>query len=88
MAPPRFAWLQCGGRAIGRRALGLILIFVTAVIWVAASFLSSALVSSKPTASALHAPPFLLTYLATSVFTLFLPLVHGKRFIVKLLARR
>lgn len=88
MAPPCFARLTCGGRPIGARALGLILIFVTAVIWVAASFLSSALVSSRPGASPLHAPPLLLTYLATSVFTLFLPLVHARRLVVRLLQQR
>jgi len=85
---PTFAWLQCGGRHLGHRALGLILIFVTAVIWVAASFLSSLLVSTKPGASPLHAPPFLLTYLATSVFTVFLPLVHGKRLVMRIVERR
>lgn len=89
MAPPLPAWLtSCGGRPLGQRALGLVLIFATAVIWVAASFISAALVSTRPGASPVHAPPLLLTYLATSVFTLFLPLVHGRRFVARLLARR
>jgi hypothetical protein len=85
-----FAWLACccGGRPLGQRALGLVLIFVTAVIWVAASFLSSLLVSDDPASQQLHTPPFLLTYLATSVFTTFLPLVHGKRWLLRLLERR
>ena len=89
---PQVAWLTCccpGARPLGQRALGLVLIFVTAVIWVAASFLSSMLVTTRPgAAGALHAPPFLLTYLATSVFTVFLPLVHGKRWAARCLARR
>lgn len=89
---PHVAWLAfcCpGARPLGRRALGLVLIFATAVIWVAASFLSSYLVTSRPgAAGALHAPPFLLTYLATSVFTLFLPLVHGRRWAARCAERR
>lgn len=86
--PGPLPWLTCGGRPLGQRALGLVLIFVTAVIWVAASFLSSALVSAAPGASALHAPPLLLTYLATSVFTAFLPMVHARRWLERRLAQR
>lgn len=87
-----FSWLACcrsGAKPLGRRALGLILIFVTAIIWVAASFLSSLLVSSKPGGSqSMHVPPLLLTYLATSVFTFFLPIVHVKKWTLKWLEAR
>ncbi|KAI8466023.1 MAG: hypothetical protein J3K34DRAFT_524869 [Monoraphidium minutum] len=90
--PPHAAWLTCcwpRARPLGARTLGLVLIFVTAVIWVAASFLSSMLVTARPGAQgALHAPPFLLTYLATSVFTFFLPIVHGRRWLVRRLEAR
>ncbi len=61
---------------------GLTLIFVTAVIWVAASFISEALVSNKADEQhAWHVPPFVLTYLATSLFMLFLPMVYMKRWV-------
>lgn len=48
-------------------------------IWVVSSFISQSLVSDS--ADGTHkpkVPPFLLTYMATSLFTLYLPLVHGR----------
>ncbi len=63
------------GQATRGRALGLALIFITALIWVAASFISQALVGADG-GSPYNVSPFLLTYLSTSVFTLFLPLVQ------------
>lgn len=57
------------------RALGLTLIFLTAFIWVAASFVSQLLVDTE---GGFDVSPFLLTYLSTSIFTIFLPLVQLK----------
>eukprot|EP00775_Hariotina_reticulata_P009993 gene9993-10148_t len=56
------------------RALGLVLIFLTAFIWVAASFISQLLVTTEEGRPNYHVSPFLLTYLSTSIFTIFLPL--------------
>lgn len=64
--------------ALSGRALGLILIFLTAVIWVAASFISQLLVTSGDGRPSYNVSPFLLTYLSTSIFTVFLPLVQLK----------
>jgi hypothetical protein len=74
-------WLSkvpCGIQAFTKRGLGLFLIFITAIIWVVASFLSELLVTTKPGEKSLHVPPLLLTYLATSVFTFFLPIAYGR----------
>jgi len=61
-----------------RRLTGLSLIFATAIIWVVSSFISQYLV--QPGADHKQAvPPFLLTYLATSLFTLYLPFVYGRQ---------
>jgi drug/metabolite transporter (DMT)-like permease len=60
------------------RALGLVLIFLTAFIWVAASFISQLLVTHEEGRPNYHVSPFLLTYLSTSIFTIFLPLVQLK----------
>lgn len=67
------------------RALGLALIFLTAGIWVASSFVSELLVSAKArdqgddAKQKRHVPPLVLTYLATSLFSVFLPLVRARR---------
>lgn len=63
---------------LSKRALGLLLIFLTAIIWVAASFISQLLVSHEEGRRDFNVSPFLLTYLSTSVFTIFLPLVQLK----------
>ena len=61
--------------APNRHALGLGFIFAVAFIWIITSFITGSLVTSTDThAAAIH--PFLLTYLATSLFTLYLPLIH------------
>ncbi len=44
-------------------------------IWIGGSFVAQFLMSD----SGSDMPPFLLTYLATSLFTLYLPLVHGSQ---------
>ncbi len=68
-----------------KKALGLCLIFATAGIWIVTSFISGSLVSSTDShAAAVH--PFLLTYLATSLFTLYLPLIHLTAWVKELLA--
>jgi hypothetical protein len=45
---------------------------------VAASFVSQLLVTNEEGRTNFNVPPFLLTYLSTSVFTVFLPLVQLK----------
>jgi hypothetical protein len=45
---------------------------------VAASFVSQLLVTNEEGRTNFNVPPFLLTYLSTSVFTIFLPLVQLK----------
>jgi hypothetical protein len=45
---------------------------------VAASFVSQLLVTNEEGHTNFNVPPFLLTYLSTSVFTVFLPLVQLK----------
>eukprot|EP00878_Enallax_costatus_P018344 GHUV01019307.1.p1 GENE.GHUV01019307.1~~GHUV01019307.1.p1 ORF type:complete len:374 (+),score=111.21 GHUV01019307.1:178-1299(+) len=71
---------QSGKKAFGltSRALGLVLIFLTAIIWVAASFVSQLLVNTEEGKPSFNISPFLVTYLSTSVFTIFLPLVQLK----------
>lgn len=60
---------------LSRRSLGLVLIFATAGIWIVTSIVSASLVTPGSSGTAaVH--PFLLTYLATSLFTLYLPLLH------------
>eukprot|EP00879_Flechtneria_rotunda_P025434 GHRR01027030.1.p1 GENE.GHRR01027030.1~~GHRR01027030.1.p1 ORF type:complete len:196 (+),score=69.49 GHRR01027030.1:208-795(+) len=66
------------GKRLSGRALGLVLIFLTAIIWVAASFVSQLLVSTEEGRPSYNVSPFLLTYLSTSIFTVFLPLVQLK----------
>ncbi len=67
-----------------RHTLGLGLIFITAAIWIVSSFLSGSLVSSSDTKdAAVH--PFLLTYLATSLFTLYLPLLQLRTWAIEAL---
>lgn len=84
-----FRLLSCGCHAVHGKALGLLLIAATAVIWVASSFISEALVSNKgDTKRAWHVPPFILTYLSTSLFTMFLPGVHLKLWLKRLWADR
>lgn len=65
-------------KPLSGRALGLVLIFLTAIIWVAASFISQLLVNTEEGKPSYNVSPFLLTYLSTSVFTIFLPLVQLK----------
>ncbi len=67
-----------------RRALGLLLIFATAAIWIVTSFISGSLVSSDDQHKA-SVHPFLLTYLATSLFTLYIPLLHLHAWITEVL---
>lgn len=67
-----------------RHSLGLVLIFSTAAIWIVASFLSSSLVSGSD--ATVH--PFLLTYLATSLFTLYLPILKLKSWVEDALESR
>ncbi|KAG1661194.1 hypothetical protein FOA52_006000 [Chlamydomonas sp. UWO 241] len=72
--------------AAARRSLGLTLVFATAAIWIVSSFLSASLVSSHDEhKAAVH--PFLLTYLATSLFTLYLPLLWLKDWATRLMGR-
>jgi hypothetical protein len=76
-----------GPAAASRRSLGLALIFITALIWVVSSFLSGSLVAfSEGKAATVH--PFLLTYLATSLFTLYLPYLHIHAWATEALQRR
>ncbi|WIA11011.1 hypothetical protein OEZ85_011165 [Tetradesmus obliquus] len=65
-------------KPLSGRALGLVLIFLTAIIWVAASFISQLLVNTEEGKPSYNVSPFLLTYLSTSIFTVFLPLVQLK----------
>lgn len=70
--------LPCaGGASLQGRVLGLFLIAVTSVIWVASSFVSQLLVGVQPGAQSYHVPPFVLTWASTSLFTLFLPAAYG-----------
>lgn len=70
------------------RAVGLVLIFLTAIIWVAASFISQLLVNTEEGKSSFNVSPFLLTYLSTSIFTIFLPIVQLKSLLQNTLALR
>jgi hypothetical protein len=63
-----------------KRAIGLTFILFTAVIWIVTSFISESLVAASGTHRA-AVPPFLLTYLATTLFTLYIPLIHIKAWI-------
>lgn len=67
---------------VSPRALGLSLIVITAVIWVISSFISASLVTPSTSGGKAAVPPFLLTYLATSLFTLYLPFVHGRQLVL------
>jgi hypothetical protein len=70
-----------------RKYAGLMLIFLTAAIWIVTSYISGSLVSSDGEhAAAVH--PFLLTYLATSLFTLYLPLIHLQTWYVEFIESR
>ncbi len=53
-------------------------------IWIVTSFISESLVRATGTDSSPKVPPFLLTYLATSLFILYLPFVHAKRWLFPL----
>jgi drug/metabolite transporter (DMT)-like permease len=59
-----------------QRAHGFLLIFLVALIWSASSFISKALVSDKHHDGHAAVPPFVLTYLATSLFIIYLPFVY------------
>lgn len=61
--------------AVQRRTLGLALLLLTAAIWIAASFISEALVTPSDSKQQATVHLFLLTYLATSLFTIYLPLL-------------
>ncbi|KAL6753585.1 hypothetical protein V8C86DRAFT_450771 [Haematococcus lacustris] len=61
-----------------KHALGIFLIFCTASIWIAGSFLAQHLMADGD-GKRDAVPPFLLTYLATAIFTLYIPLVHGRQ---------
>lgn len=56
------------------KLLGCAFLGCTALAWVAASFLAQYLVAGEQ--PSLH--PFLLTYICTSMFTLYLPVIHIK----------
>jgi drug/metabolite transporter (DMT)-like permease len=58
-----------------QRASGFLLIFLVALIWSLSSFLSKSLVEHKREEDA-AVPPFVLTYLATSLFIIYLPFVY------------
>ncbi|GBF91275.1 hypothetical protein Rsub_03595 [Raphidocelis subcapitata] len=62
-----------------RRAAGLACVLGTAVCWVASSFISQALVRPRPDGAPPPLPPFLLVYICTSLFSLYLPIVLGAR---------
>eukprot|EP00199_Chlamydomonas_sp_CCMP681_P000958 CAMPEP_0119103646 /NCGR_PEP_ID=MMETSP1180-20130426/2047_1 /TAXON_ID=3052 ORGANISM="Chlamydomonas cf sp, Strain CCMP681" /NCGR_SAMPLE_ID=MMETSP1180 /ASSEMBLY_ACC=CAM_ASM_000741 /LENGTH=527 /DNA_ID=CAMNT_0007088205 /DNA_START=60 /DNA_END=1643 /DNA_ORIENTATION=+ len=61
-------------KRLSKQTVGLILIFATAIIWIISSFLSESLVSASGTDPP-KVPAILLTYLATSLFCLYLPFV-------------
>ena len=64
----------------GRILLGHTFIVVVSAIWVVTSYISGALVGpDSHGSSVIH--PFLLTWLATSLFTLYLPVMHCSRLI-------
>lgn len=63
-----------------QKVVGLCLIFATAVIWIAASFVSEYLLGNSRSGQQWHIHPFLLTYLATSLFTFYLPIAHLRQF--------
>ena len=67
---------QQAGGGLSNKVLGLWLLLSTAVIWTVSSFLSNSLVSSSTATGQAKVPPFLLTYLATTLFTLYLPLIQ------------
>lgn len=69
-----------------RKALGLTLVILTALIWVVSSFISEALVS-RSAQSTVHVPPFFLTYLATTLFTIYIPLFYGRAAVKRLWQR-
>lgn len=72
-----------------RKAFGVFLLLCTALIWVAASFISEKLVSNKGGSDASEeVPPFLLTYLATTLFTIYLPIVHFRIWLLEYRQRR
>lgn len=62
-------------RRIPRKTLGLICLLTTSVIWVISSFISSYLVKEDGANKSAKISPLLLTYLATSLFSVYLPLI-------------
>jgi hypothetical protein len=58
--------------------LGSAFLACTAVTWVAASFLAQYLVSGD--APSLH--PFLLTWICTSMFSLYLPIISCRQWLI------
>lgn len=64
----------------GRLILGHTFVFIVSAIWIITSYISGALVGpDSHGTSVIH--PFLLTWLATSLFTLYLPLMQVFRLI-------
>lgn len=59
-----------------QRATGFLLIFAVALIWSLSSFISKSLVVHKHKEDGATVPPFVLTYLATSLFIVYLPFVY------------
>jgi hypothetical protein len=57
-------------------ARGLAFILATSAIWIITSFLSASLVTPSEAEAKAQVHPFLLTYLATSLFTLYIPLTE------------
>lgn len=81
--------LVAGGSPGLRKAFGIVLLLATALIWVAASFISERLVSGSGAADAKsQVPPFFLTYLATTLFTLYIPLTYAKIWLMERAAQR
>jgi hypothetical protein len=62
------------------KTVGLSLIFGVAVLWVISSFITEKLEKSHKSEGKAEAyiSPFYLTYFATSLFTIYLPIVHIK----------
>lgn len=69
-----------GAKMQAKQALGMAMLLGTAVIWVVSSFISNALVSDHDDQKA-AVPPFLLTFLATCMFTLYLPALQAKQWL-------
>lgn len=62
--------------------LGAAFVLVTVVLWIAASFLAQSLVRPDKWGKQPQLPALLLVYICTSLFVVYLPIIHFKRTLV------